>query len=72
MPVEVRVELHWQNNAGSAEAIGPAWRLWERARAETPLPGSGIPLKNYPLHVSVGDVERAAGRHPLARVDGPS
>lgn len=72
VPVEVRVELHWQDNAGSAEAAGPAWRLWERARAETPLPGSGIPLKNYPLHVSVPDVERAAGRDPLARVEGPS
>jgi hypothetical protein len=33
------------------------------------LPGSGIPLKDYPLHVSVADVEREAGRRLLDRVE---
>jgi hypothetical protein len=69
VPVEVVVELHWQDHGRNGDGVGPEWRLWERARAETPLPGSGIPLKDYPLHVSGADVERGAGRRPLDRLE---
>ena len=48
---------------------GPEWRVWETARQNTPLPGSGIPLRDYPLTFDVAQVERDAGRTPLARLD---
>jgi hypothetical protein len=71
VPVEVIVETGWQNNLGPAEAEwdGPEWRIWETARQNTPLPGSGIPLRDYPLTLDVAQVERDAGRTPLARLD---
>ncbi len=69
VPVEVVVELRWQNDAGSGDPpYGPAFQLWERALRDTPLPGSGIPLKHYPPDLEVAQVERDAGRAPLTRL----
>jgi hypothetical protein len=75
MPVEVVVELNWQNDIGLSDTDfeygGPAGRLWETARLNTPLPGTGIPLRDYPLsaHTTLAQIERAAGRDPLARLE---
>jgi len=73
VPVEVIVELDWQNDIGLSdtelERGGPTWRLWETARLNTPLPGTGIPLRDYPLTLGVAQVERDAGRDPLARLE---
>jgi len=73
VPVEVIVELDWQNDIGLSdtefECGGPAWRLWEAARLSTPLPGTGIALRDYPLTFGVAQVERDAGRDPLARLE---
>jgi hypothetical protein len=73
VPVEVIVELDWQNDIGLSdtdfEGGGPAWRLWETARRNTPLPGTGIALRDDPLTLGVAQVERDAGRDPLARVE---
>jgi hypothetical protein len=70
VPVEVIVELGWQNNPGvDTYSTGPEWPIWETARQNTPLPGSGIPLRDYPLTLDVAQVERDAGRTPLARLD---
>jgi hypothetical protein len=73
VPVEVIVELDWQNDIGLSdtdfERGGPTWRLWETARLNTPLAGTGIPLRDYPLTLSLAQVERDAGRDPLARLE---
>jgi hypothetical protein len=74
VPVEVIVELGWQNNLALGEEMdwnGPVWRLWETARHATPLPGTGIPLRDYPTtaHTTVTQIERAAGRDPLTRLE---
>ena len=75
MPVEIVVELNWQNDIGLTDTVfergGPAWRLWETARLNTPLPGTGIPLRDYPMsaHTTLAQIERAAGRDPLARLE---
>lgn len=69
VPVEVAVRLDWQDGNDTARPHrGPALILWERARYLTPLPGSGIPLKDYPLEPSIAEIERAAGRDPLSRL----
>jgi hypothetical protein len=68
-PVEVIVELDWQHDLGlRGDVDGPAWRVWETARRNTSLPGSGIPFKDYPLMLDVAQVERDAGRTPLVRL----
>lgn len=71
VPVEVIVELDWQNDLGPAgdDWDGPAWRMWETARLDTPLPGSGIPPRDYPPGADIAQAERDAGRTPLARLD---
>jgi hypothetical protein len=71
VPVEVIVELDWQNDLGPAsdDWDGPAWRVWEAARLATPLPGSGIPPRAYPPGEGIAEAERDAGRTPLARLD---
>jgi hypothetical protein len=70
VPVEVIVELDWQDDLGPTyEWDGPAWRLWETARRNTALPGSGLPLKDYPLGADIAEVERDAGRDPLTRLE---
>jgi hypothetical protein len=70
-PVEVIVELDWQNDLGPAgeDWDGPAWRVWEAALLDTPLPGSGIPPRDYPPGADIAQAERDAGRTPLARLD---
>lgn len=69
VPVEVVINLEWQNDSGSGDKFGPEERLWAWARDETPPPGSSIPLKEYPAGHPIVDVERAANRDPLHRVD---
>ena len=70
VPVHVIVELDWQHDLGLRDDVdGPAWRVWETARRNTPLPGSGIPFKDYPLTLDLAQVERDAGRTPLARLN---
>lgn len=72
VPVEVIVEPHWQNQLGpDFDFNGPEWRLWETARLATPLPGTGIPLRDYPntAHTTVSEIEHAAGRDPLTRLE---
>jgi hypothetical protein len=70
VPVEVIVELDWQDDLGPTyEWDGAAWRLWETARQNTVLPGSGIPLKDYSRGADIAEVERDAGRDPLTRLE---
>lgn len=71
VPVEVIVELDWQNDLGLSDDDwdGPEWRLWETARRNTPLPGSGIALTDYPPGADIARIERDAGRTPLARLE---
>lgn len=69
VPVEVIVNLGWQNSLGSGDSLGPDCLLWHWARDKTALPGSGICLEDYPVGAPVPQVERAAGRRPLDRVD---
>lgn len=71
VPVEVIVKRHWQSELGpDFEFNGPEWRLWETARLNTPLPGTGIPLRDYPstTGTTVSEIETAAGRDPLTRL----
>lgn len=66
VPVEITVHLEWSN---ATEPDNDAtWPLLAQARSNTPLPSSGIPLKDYPLTAAVADIERVAGRTPLARI----
>jgi hypothetical protein len=71
VPVEVIVELDGQNDLAPSggDWDGPAWRVWEAARLDTPLPGSGIPPRDYPPGADIAQAERGAGRTPLARLD---
>jgi hypothetical protein len=70
VPVEVVIEHDWRNDLGSGtDSLSLEFRLWERARDLTPLPGSGIPLNEYPPGVNIAQAERDAGRTPLARLD---
>jgi hypothetical protein len=70
VPIEVVIEHDWRNDLGSGtETLSPEFRLWERARDLTPLPGSGTPLNEYPPGVTIAQVERDADRTPLARLD---
>lgn len=71
VPVEVIVELDWQNDLrpDGEGWDGPAWRVWEAARLGTALPGSGIPPRDYPSGADIAQAERDAGRTPLARLD---
>jgi hypothetical protein len=64
--VEVIVELDRQHDHGVWD--GPVWRLWEAARSSTPLPGSDIPLQDYPPGSDIAHLERDAGRDPLTRL----
>jgi len=71
LPVDVRVTMEGDpEDGGPSEPEdaddSPEYRLWEVARLSTPLPG-GIPLADYGGG-SVADVDRAAGRTPLARL----
>jgi hypothetical protein len=69
LPVEVIVELDRQHDHGvDDEWDGPVWRLWEAARSSTPLPGSDIPLQDYPPGADIAHLERDAGRDPLTRL----
>jgi hypothetical protein len=71
VPVEVVVELDWQSDLGPVgeDWDGPAGRVWEAARLDTPLPGSGIPPRDYSPSADIAQAERDAGRTPLARLD---
>lgn len=72
VPVEVVVEHEWRNDLGSgADCTSVEFRIWERARDLTPLPGSGIPLADYPPG-DIAQAERDAGRTPLTRLDAQS
>jgi hypothetical protein len=69
VPVEVIVELDRQDDHGvDDEWDGPVWRLWEAARSSTPLPGSSIPLQDYPPGADIAQIERNASRDPLTRL----
>jgi hypothetical protein len=72
VPVQVILELERRPDTGGAEELdgdGPVWRIWETARRATPLPGSGLPPASYPPGTDIPQVERDAGRTPLARLD---
>jgi hypothetical protein len=70
VPVEVVLEQEWRNDLGSgSDCYSLEFRLWNRARDLTPLPGSGIPPTDYPPGVDIAQAERDAGRTPLARLD---
>jgi hypothetical protein len=69
VPVEVIVELDRQDDHGvDDEWDGPVWRLWKAARSSTPLPGSSIPLQDYPPGADIAQIERNASRDPLTRL----
>jgi hypothetical protein len=69
VPVEVIVELDRKHERSVGdERDGPVWRLWEAARSSTPLPGSDIPLQDYPPRADIAQIERDAGRDPLTRL----
>lgn len=69
--VRVVVELDAQpgNDSGNDLSDGPETQLWDAARAATPLPGSGIALRDYPPGADIARHVREAGRTPLARLD---
>lgn len=68
VPVEVVVEQEWRNDPGSgADCTSLEFRIWERARDLTPLPGSGIALAEHPPG-DIAQAERDAGRTLLARL----
>ncbi len=69
VPVQVDVQLDWQTDQDAAiPPWGPAYTVWERARDLTPLPGTSIPLRDYPLDPCLPEIEHAAGRDPLTRL----
>jgi hypothetical protein len=69
VPVETVVATDWQPGFDSGDDLdGPEWRLWEIARQRTPLPGSGIPLGDYPPGTDIAQAEADAGRDPLTRL----
>ena len=72
VPVEVDVhaELSCEHPVSGEPPWGPAYRVWERARGLTPLPGSGIPLRDYRPGADIAELVRAAGRDPLSRLEG--
>lgn len=47
---------------------GPEAQLIEHATLHTPLPGSGVPPKDYPTSTSIYATEKAAGRLPHLRL----
>jgi hypothetical protein len=68
VPVVVEVHLDWHDDEDSSvPPWGTAFTVWERARDLTPLPGSGIPLQDYP-DGDLRQIERDAGRDPLSRL----
>jgi hypothetical protein len=68
VPVEVVIDHDWRNELGSGtDSLSLEFRIWDRARARTPLPGSGIPLNEYPPGVNIAQAERDAGRTPTHR-----
>jgi hypothetical protein len=68
VPVQVELRLGWQPDQDAAvPAWGMAYTVWEAARDLTPLPGTDIPLRDYPTHPSLPENEHAAGRDPLTR-----
>jgi hypothetical protein len=70
VPVDLIADLDWRGDLGpDHEWDGPQWRLWETARRNTPLPGSSIPLADYPPGADIAQLEREAGRTPLARLN---
>lgn len=71
--VSLQIELHTNpSEPGVAEDLGldglPEARLIEYATLHTPLPGSGIPPKDYPRDISIHDAETAAERLPHLRL----
>jgi hypothetical protein len=70
VPVEVITESRPQEDRGRDSAWNsPRWRLWGTVRWNTPLPGTGIAFRDYPTTATVGEIERAAGRDPLTRLE---
>lgn len=65
-PVVVTVHEGWPSQATGPDGI--TWAVWERARAETPLPSSGLAPRDYPLGADLSDVDRDAGLSPLNRI----
>ena len=64
--VQVTIHLDWVNADTDTDDLW--WAVWERARLRAPLPSSGIALQDYPPGVSIVEVDRDAGRGPLARI----
>lgn len=72
VPVDVVVNLHHrQGDEDSTDELlfaGPAQVLCDQARADTPIPSSGMALKDYPLDMSMAHAEYRAGRSVLSRI----
>jgi hypothetical protein len=71
VPVEVYVDARiCPRGADPLEdsVSAPVVRLWEAGWLNTPLPGSGIAPRDYPLGADIAQVERGAGRLPHLRV----
>lgn len=69
--IPVEIDLNPTPAAGGSHELsvyGPEAQLIEFATFHTPLPGSGIPPKDYPPGTSIYDAETAAGRLPHLRV----
>lgn len=66
VPVEVEIILDWQPVELAGGELESA--LVEQGRLRTPLPGSGIAPRDYPLEADIVQVETAAGRDPLTRL----
>lgn len=71
VPVEVTIALEWSGADDDADGDGwwgPEEHLLSIAHERTPLPGSDVPLADYPNIADVAGTERAAGRDPLTRL----
>lgn len=69
IPVQVEVTASAADVSDDLSLDGlPEARLIEFAALHTPLPGSGIPPKDYPPGTSIHAAETAAGRRPHLRL----
>jgi hypothetical protein len=70
VPVQVVVDTDWHNDLDTGEfGYGLLAQVWQSARLATPVPGSGIALRDYPDPLNIAQAERDAGRTPLARLE---
>lgn len=68
VPVEIELCLTGAPDAASDDYASPEVVLIEHATLHTPIPGSGIAPKDYPVGARIYDVETSANRLPHLRL----